>query len=355
MLVRIPRYTEKSSALAKAAPKDPIEQAFVERGFMLLTNPKTSLKVRKCLQTGIPALDAIAARDIHGVWGLPMGKQVEFAGSYDSAKTSTLIAIIAAAQKIGYKTGWEEFEHSLSRSRCENIGADIDKLWVDTPDHLELALENMQDVILKMPKVGEQNYNENKGLVMVLDSIASAPTKAEVDGKVTDSHIAEFARRMAQFQRMMNAAIGKRNVLIVYSNQLKDKIGVMFGKRKQTYGGNAIRFHCGLRFETVYTGKLKKGNEINGITINYESVKNKVWMPYKKIENQEFYFDGGFNYEQSLIMALESKGAIVKKGSKYEVFPLGKGEFYQRSELEKLLKSNHKLRDRLRETINAFI
>lgn len=154
----------------------------------------------------------------------------------------------------------------------------------------------------------------------------------------------------------MKGRIAKRNVMIVYSNQLKDKIGVMFGKRTTTYGGNAIRYHAALRFECVMTGRIKgKGGDAEGITMKVDNQKNKCWLPYRKAEGIEFMFDGGFNYEQSLLMALESKGMVTKSGLKYKIHPLGNGFDMRKADFINKLRGDPVLAGRMREVLDASI
>jgi recombination protein RecA len=269
-----------------------------------------------------------------------------------------LIMIAAAAQRAGHDVIWIETEHSLNGSRADNLGVDLDTLWVTFPDYLEQGAERIEEAVNSMPKRGEKGYNKNKGLVICFDSIAATPTQAEYDGKLTDSQVAEFARLMFKFQRRMNGRIAKRNVMVVYSNQLKAKIGVMFGKKTTTYGGNAIRYHASLRFECVYTGKLKgkaKGAPIDGITMNVDNYKNKCFMPYKKLQGLEFSFSGGFNFAHCLLLALLEKGLVQKKGAKYTIYPLGKDVSMMKADFVKKVMADPVLATRLREVLDASI
>lgn len=355
MIVRIPKRAEEISKMSRG-PLSAFAKKLAANHFFRLSDPKIITKVENCLPTGVPALDVIAACDIEGRWGMPFGRQIEFSGQPDSGKTTMLIMIAAAAQRAGHDVIWIETEHSLNGSRADNLGVDLDKLWVTFPDYLEQGAERIEEAVNSMPKRGEKGYNKNKGLVICFDSIAATPTQAEYDGKLTDSQVAEFARMMFKFQRRMNSRIAKRNVMVIYSNQLKSKIGVMFGKRTTTYGGNAIRYHASLRFECVYTGKLKGAKKsVTGITMNVDNYKNKCFMPYKKIEGLEFSFNGGFDYAHCLLLALQEKEIVQKVGPRYTVYPFGKDKKMMKAEFVKLLSEHPNLATRLREVLNATI
>jgi protein RecA len=352
MVMRIPKGS-KAKTLTSEANLSPFRKHLLDIGYLSLTSPHVTLKVRKCLPTVLTSLNVIAARDVDGVYGLPFGRQMEFAGKPDSGKTTLLITIAAAAQKLGHTVVWVETEHSLNSRRAGTLGVNIDQLYIDTPDCLEEAITRMIKAIYAMPKFEESGYDNDHGLVICFDSIAATPTQAELEGEITDTHVAVFARQMAKFQRKIVTAIGKRNVMIVYSNQLKDNIG--FGYKKyQTYGGNAIRYHCALRFETTYTGKIKGKNEVKGITINIENVKNKCLIPYKKIEGLEFDFKNGFDDAQNLILALELKNLLIRERKDYKLLPISKDTVYSHLELTNMLKKED-FRKKMIECINASL
>lgn len=301
--------------------------ALKKLGFFTLAEKRTLLTVRKCLPTGIPGLDVRSARDKEGTWGFPFGRQIEISGKPDSGKTSLLIQIASQAQKNGYTVLWIETEYSLNRKRAENLKAKLDEFFVSTPETLEKAIKVIQDAVLTVLPAEFNEVvpsGESKGLVVLFDSIGSTMTEAEANPKKDktgiekDSPPADFARRMSKFQRKFLRMSNERDIMVVYANKLTDKIGVTFGKRTTTYGGNAIRYHCALRFEAVYTGKIKdKSGKILGMTMKIANVKNKCEMPWQDVDNVEFYFDGGFNKSLSLLDALTYKGLIKKTGPKY--------------------------------------
>jgi hypothetical protein len=198
---------------------------------------------------------------------------------------------------------------------------------------------------------------ESNGLVILFDSIGATPTEAEVnpkknvDGTEKESPPAEFARRMSKFQRRFLRMSSERDVLIVYSNKLTDKIGVTFGKRTTTYGGNAIRFHCALRFEVIYTGKLKDSKKSNvGMTMKIVNVKNKCEIPWQQADGIEYHFTDGFNSAFSLLQIMKDKKLVKKTGSKYKG-PWGDEEM-KRGEFMKYVKENPEKYDEFTKMIN---
>ena len=334
MPIRIPRPIPVEIVETKQeykSSKNALYKDLRDIGFFRLDGEENFLRVRKCLPTGIAALDLICARDQDGVYGLPFGKQIEISGKPDSGKTSLLLHIASQAQRIGHTVCWIETEDTLSEARAAVFGTDIEKFMLATPDYLEQALSMIKKIVLLVPKYDSREYTPNKGMVIIWDSVAATPTKNEFTPKKgkegeaefsTSNVVAEFARIMSQYERKIKKRIAKRDVLIIYCNQLKDKIGISFGDKTQTYGGHALRFHCAIRMKSNYTGKLKstggdnKGQTI-GITMKLENKKNKCLMPWGILEGIEYDFKRGFNIAQGLLYALEAKGFAKKKGSNY--------------------------------------
>lgn len=291
-------------------------------GFVRLSSDEIGVKVRKCMPTGVPCIDIMSARDVNGVWGLPFGRQIEIYGGPDSCKTSLAIQIAASAQQQGYMTAWVEMEHSLNRDRAITIGANIDDLYISTPDYLEQSLIQLKNLVLQMPPHDSQYYKEDECLVVLYDSLGSAMPKAEYEGEEDEeAKVGLWQKRMTRFFRRMRKEVSIRNVILVYTNQVYARIGAFgFGKKTQAFGGNSPKYFCGLRFETTYTGKLKdSAGNVVGITFNIENVKNKCLAPFKKFQGIEFKFDRGFNREQALLMALEDMKLAKKTGSNYTV------------------------------------
>lgn len=317
--------------------KDKKADEYESLGFISLASPKVITKVQKCLPTGIPALDVISARDMDGVWGMPFGRQIEFSGPPDSGKTTNLINIAAAAQRNGHEVFWIEAEHSLNGQRAKTLNVDIEKLRIKFPDSLEDGLQGIKDLVEPLPKRNEKGYDRNHGRVICFDSIAAISTKNEMEDTIEKAHVAEAARKLFQFMRMLNSKIAKRNVMVVYSNQIISKIGIMFGRKTQTYGGNAVRYHASLRFECAYIGKLKEGTNVVGIRQNIENLKNKCYTPFLKIEDLEFNFSKGYNYYKSLVIALDRLGYVKKSGVNYIIWSLGKDKKMRMADFTKLL------------------
>lgn len=334
MPIRVPRPIPVEiieSNKVYSSEKNALHKDLNSIGFFRLDGEENFLRVRKCLPTGIAAIDLICARDQNGVYGLPFGKQIEISGKPDSGKTSLMLHIASVAQELGYTVCWIETEDTLSESRASVFGIDIGRFNLSVPDYLEEALSVIKKAVLLVPKHNSKEYKPNSGMVILWDSVAATPTKNEFspkkgkEGEIefsTSNVVAEFARIMSQYERKIKKRIAERDVLIVYCNQLKDKIGVSFGDKTQTYGGHALRFHCAIRMKVTYTGKIKstggedKGRTI-GTTINIENKKNKCLMPWGKIEGIEYNFTNGFNRAQGLLYALEAKGFAIKRGSNY--------------------------------------
>ena len=354
--IRIPRKVKESGELETAARPTMAALAKVFSGdrFLRLSDPKIITKVENCLPV-LPSLDVISARDIKGRWGLPFGRQIEFSGNPDSGKTTMLILVAAAAQKAGHTVLWVETEYSLNNNRAKNVGVNLEELWTTFPDYLEQGAESIEEAVKAMPKRDEPGYDTEHGLVVCFDSIAATPTKAEFDGAMTDQHVAEFARGMFKFQRRLNSRIAKRNVMIVYSNQLKSKIGVSYGKKTITYGGNAIRYHASIRFECIMIGKLKdKNDEICGINMKLDNQKNKCFIPYRKVEGVEFSFLNGFSYGQNMLYALCEKGLAAKVGPQYNIFCLGKDVKMRKDQFISTIDKDKILGERLRKALDAI-
>jgi len=368
MIIRIPKKKKEEVLFdkKKKSDKNYVIKKLREFGFFELNSSENNVKVRKCMPTGLAALDVISARDINGVFGLPFGKQIEISGKPDSGKTSLMLQIAAKAQSLGYTVVWLETEESINETRASIIGANVDEFMMKDPDHLEQALSLIKKTATILPRFSEKNYKDNEGMIILWDSVAATPTKNEYsepkkkdgdDGKeYGGGGIAEFARIMSMYERKIKKRISDRNVMIIYCNQLKDKIGTFgFGDKSQTYGGNALRFHCSIRIYTTYTGKIKdsKGKNI-GITIKVENKKNKILVPWMKFEGQEFLFNSGFNKEQSLLLALEQRELAIKKGTEYCVHGLDTSETYKMGEFIKLTRNNPWIAKKLREAIDVL-
>lgn len=335
MIIRIPRrqVLQAPSTIIKPkellSDKNSITKSLSDLGFFRLNDEDTPLTVRRCMPTGIYDLDMKSARDENGVYGLPFGKQIEVSGTADSGKTSLMLHLASVAQKAGHTVVWLETEETLSESRAAIFGIDQDNFLIKTPEYLEETLVLIKKSIMLAPKYTESD----KGIVIFWDSVAATPTKNEfiVPKKMSEESedqfgskgggISEFARIMSNYERKIKKRLAERNAMIIYCNQLKDKIGVSFGDKSQTYGGHALRFHCSLRFKVSHIGRIWKGTgatrELLGINMRIDNKKNKHLIPWQSVNSIAYNFDGGFNEAQGLLLALETKKLASKSGSSY--------------------------------------
>lgn len=365
-IIRVPRKPEKKTLKKKTykRQKNALIDDLRELGFYRLNGEENFIKVRKCLPTGLPGLDVISARDVNGVYGLPFGRQIEISGTEDSGKTSFMLYLAAIAQQQGYTVCWIETEDSISEERVKIFGANLDEFLLCTPDYLEQTLSIIKKMVLKVPTINDKSYEKSKGIVIFWDSVAATPTKNEFKPKPKDegeaefgskSAMAEFARAMSKYQRKIKRRISQRDVMIVYCNQLKDKIGVSFGEKLTTYGGRSLRFHCAIRIRVTYTGKMKdKNGIIQGITMRLDNKKNKCLTPWGSIADLEYRFDSGFNQIQALLYGLQNKGLAEKIGTKYKIHNFDTKQVFTLKEFEKLVRNRPNLAPMLMRSIDVL-
>lgn len=370
MLVRIPRklVVEASAKKVYKRAKNALQTDLRKLGFFQLNGEENFIKVRKCLPTGLPGLDVISARDIDGVYGLPFGKQIEISGTEDSGKTSLMLFIAAVAQALGHTVLWIETEDSIDEARARVFGANPEEFLLATPDYLEQTLSIIKKATLLISTYNSKSYKPNNGLVIFWDSVAATPTKNEFKPKPSKEGEEEFsskdamgemARALSKYQRKIKRALSKRDVMIIYCNQLKDKIGVSFGEKLTTYGGRSLRYHCSIRIRTTYTGKIRstsgddKGKP-KGITIRIDNKKNKCLPPWGSVDDLEYDFTTGFNKDQALLYGLQNKGLAIKEGTKYVIHSLDTEKRFTMKEFEKLLRNNPWLRSVLLRTIDVL-
>lgn len=252
------------------------------------------------ISTGSIGLDAAL-----GVGGLPQGRVVEIYGPESSGKTTLTLECIAQAQKKGLTCAFIDAEHALDPQYAKRLGVDIDNLLVSQPDTGEQALE-IVDMLVRSAAVG----------MIVIDSVAALTPKAEIEGDMGDSHMGLQARLLSQALRKLTGNIQKSNTLVVFINQLRMKIGVMFGNPETTTGGNALKFYSSVRLDIRRIGAIKKGDEIYGNQTRVKVVKNKVAPPFKQTEFDILY-NQGISRESELISIGVDHDIVEKSGAWY--------------------------------------
>ena len=240
-----------------------------------------------------------------GIGGLPKGRVVEIYGPESSGKTTMALQVIAQAQKQGGTAAFIDAEHALDPKYAENLGVNIDELLLSQPDSGEQALE-IADTLVRSGAIS----------TLVIDSVAALTPKAEIDGDMGDSHMGLQARLMSQALRKLTANIKKSNTLLIFINQIRMKIGVMFGSPETTTGGNALKFYSSVRMDIRRVGAIKQGDEIIGNETRVKVVKNKVAPPFK-IAEFDIYYGQGVSKEYELIDLGVKHNIVDKAGAWY--------------------------------------
>ena len=240
-----------------------------------------------------------------GIGGLPRGRIVEIYGPESSGKTTLTLQVIAECQKTGGTCAFIDAEHALDPSYAEKLGVKVDELLISQPDTGEQALE-ITDMLVRSSAVD----------VVIVDSVAALTPKAEIEGEMGDSHMGLQARLMSQALRKLTANIKRSNTLVIFINQIRMKIGVMFGSPETTTGGNALKFYASVRLDIRRTGSIKKGEEIVGSETRVKVVKNKVAPPFKMAEF-DIYYNEGISRDSEIIHLATTLGFIEKSGAWY--------------------------------------
>ncbi len=276
-----------------------------------------------------------------GVGGYPRGRVIEIYGPESSGKTTLAIHAIAEAQKAGGIAAIIDAEHAFDRFYAAKLGVDIDNLLISQPDSGEQALE-----------VADQLIRSSAVDIVVIDSVAALTPKAELEGDMGDSKMGLQARLMSQALRKLTASINKTNTTCIFINQLREKIGVMFGNPETTTGGNALKFYASVRLDIRRIGQLKDGDEVIGNQTRVKVVKNKVAPPFRKAEFDIMYGEGISHSGEIIDLGVEY-GIIKKSGS---WFSYGDTKLAQgRDATKKLIESNPELADELEAKIMAFV
>ena len=300
-----PEQREKALSAALAQ----IEKQFGKGSIMKLGQTQ-SLDI-EAVSTGSIGLDMAL-----GIGGLPMGRIVEIFGPESSGKTTLTLSAIAQAQKAGKTCAFIDAEHALDPIYARKLGVDTDELLISQPDNGEQALESC-DALVRSGAVD----------VIVVDSVAALTPKAEIEGDMGDSHMGLQARLMSQALRKLTANIKATNCLVIFINQIRMKIGVMFGNPETTTGGNALKFYSSVRLDIRRTGVVKDGDNIIGSETRVKVVKNKVAPPFREVNFDIMYGEGIARTNELLILA-EANDLIKKSGAwfSYEGTKIGQGK-----------------------------
>jgi recombination protein RecA len=272
-----------------------------------------------------------------GVGGLPKGRVVEIFGPEASGKTTLALHVVAEAQKKGGVAAFIDAEHALDVKYAKNLGVKIDDLLISQPDTGEQALE-----------IGEILVRSGAVDVIVVDSVAALVPKAEIEGEMGDAHMGLQARLMSQALRKLTASISKSNTIVVFVNQIRMKIGVMFGNPETTTGGNALKFYSSVRLDIRRIAAIKQGQDVTGSRTKVRVVKNKVAPPFKEVEFDLIYGEGISREGDVLDLAAE-KNVVEKSGTwyAYEGQRIGQG----RENAKQFLKENPKVMEKMEKEI----
>jgi recombination protein RecA len=290
---------EEDKKRALSAALGQIERQFGKGAIMRLGDTAAVREV-DAISTGSLNLDVAL-----GIGGLPRGRVVEIYGPESSGKTTLTLEVIAQAQKAGGTAAFIDAEHALDPRYAEKIGVNVDELLVSQPDTGEQALE-IADMVVRSGAVD----------VVVIDSVAALVPKAELEGDMGDTHVGLQARLMSQALRKLTSNIKRSNTLVIFINQIRMKIGVMFGSPETTSGGNALKFYASVRLDIRRIGAIKRGDEIVGNETRVKVVKNKVAPPFRQVEFDILYGEG-FSREGELLDLGVANNLVEKSGAWY--------------------------------------
>lgn len=308
----------KKKALDAAIAK--LEKDFGKGAVMKLGDPAAQVHV-ETVPTGSLSLDLAL-----GVGGVPKGRIIEIYGPESSGKTTVALHMIAEVQKRGGIAGFIDAEHALDPVYAKNIGVDVDNLYISQPDNGEQALE-----------ITETMVRSGAIDIVVVDSVAALVPKAEIDGDMGDSHVGLQARLMSQALRKLTAVISKSNCTVIFINQLREKVGVMFGNPETTTGGRALKFYSSVRLDVRRIESLKQSGEVTGNRTRVKVVKNKIAPPFKEAEF-DIMFGEGISQEGDILDLAANVNIVVKSGAwyAYEGNKIGQG----RENAKQYLKDN---------------
>ena len=310
-----------------------IEKQF-GKGSVMKLGDNSQLSVES-IPTGSLSLDIAL-----GVGGVPRGRIIEIYGPESSGKTTVALHMVAEAQKRGGIAGFIDAEHALDPVYAKNIGVDIDELYISQPDSGEQALEITETMV----RSGAMD-------IIIVDSVTALVPKSEIEGEMGDSHVGLQARMMSQACRKLTAAISKTNCIVVFINQLRDKVGVFYGSSETTTGGRALKFYSSVRLDVRRTETLKQGGEAVGNRVKVKVVKNKVAPPFKEAEFDIMYGKGISKVGDIIDLAV-SKGIVQKSGAwfAYNGEKIGQG----RENAKIFIENNPDIMDEIEQKVRAL-
>lgn len=311
-----------------------IEKQFGKGAVMKLGDPSVQMNV-ETIPTGSLSLDIAL-----GLGGIPKGRIVEIYGPESSGKTTVTLHMVAEVQKRGGIAGFIDAEHALDPVYAKNIGVDIDNLYISQPDNGEQALE-----------ITETMVRSGAIDIIVVDSVAALVPKAEIDGDMGDSHVGLQARLMSQALRKLTAVISKSNCTVVFINQLREKVGIMFGNPETTTGGRALKFYSSVRLDVRRIEALKQSGEMIGNRTRVKVVKNKIAPPFKEAEF-DIMFGQGISREGDVLDLAAGCNIINKSGAwyAYEGAKIGQG----RENAKQYLKDNPQFFEEVEKKVRAY-
>ncbi len=320
--------SDRAKALEAALAQ--IDRAF-GKGSVMKLGQRDAMEV-EAISTGSLGLDIAL-----GIGGLPRGRVVEIYGPESSGKTTLALHVIAEAQKAGGTAAFVDAEHALDPVYAKKLGVNIDELIVSQPDTGEQALEIVDTLV-----------RSNAIDVLVVDSVAALVPRAEIEGEMGDSHVGLQARLMSQSLRKLTGSISRSRCMVIFINQLRMKIGVMYGNPETTTGGNALKFYASVRLDIRRTGQIKDRDEVVGNTTKVKVVKNKVAPPFKQVEFDIMYGQGVSKLGEILDLGVKA-GVVEKSGAwfSHDSVRIGQG----RENAKKYLKENPETADRIEKII----
>jgi recombination protein RecA len=327
--------TKISEAKAKAAQVaiEQIEKQF-GKGSIMRLNDQTPITV-DCISTGCLSLDAAI-----GIGGVPRGRIVEIYGPESSGKTTVCLQVIAEAQRNGGLAAFVDTEHALDVQYAQRLGVDLNNLLLSQPEFGEQALEIVETLV----RSGAID-------VVVVDSVAALTPRVEIEGDMGDAQMGSQARLMSQAMRKLNAAIGRSNTTVIFTNQLRSKIGVIYGNPETTTGGNALKYYASLRIDIRRKDVIKDGAEIIGNRVRVKIVKNKVAPPFRETEFDIMYNEGISKLGDMIDVGVEN-GIIVRSGS---WFTFNEERVQGRDGMRKLLQESPDLFKALETQVRALL